>query len=709
VIGFERLDPLVQHHIVNTLGWRELRPLQEISIEPVLRGDNCLLLAPTAGGKTESALFPLLSQMCSQRWAAPGIIYVCPLKALINNLAERLERYTRMLGRSSAIWHGDVSPGERKQARAEPPDILLTTPESLEGMLISTNPQMKAHLRNLQCVVVDEVHAFAGDDRGWHLLCVLERLRAQSGKDFQRIGLSATVGNPEVLLKWLTGTSSRAQTVVQPLSEPGASADVTVDYVGSLENAATVIARLHRGEKRLVFCDSRSRVESLAGLLRTSGVQAFVSHSSLSIAERRRAEEAFARGEDCVIVATSTLELGIDVGDLDRVIQIDAPIRVASFLQRLGRTGRRPGKTRNCLFLCTTERSLLQSAGLLNLWQVGYVEPIIPPILPYHIIAQQAMALCLERGGMGRNDLITYLRRLVPSLEVQESDIANILGHMISSHVLDTDGVRYFIGNEGETQFGRRNYLELVSVFTSAPMLTVTDGRNELGQVDQNLFFSPEPCSGRLLSLAGRGWRVERIDWKDRRVYVTPSESPGKTTWMGTSAGLSLIMCRAIRSVLLADDMPSIWSQRTRECVGDLRQKLAFLKSRHTAILLQTGGRTCWLTFAGTALNLALAEALSHFQVKTKRSDDFAIWFDDQQKPDDIEIAMRKLSNAGAIQFIASNEEAEQLLKYSECLPADLLAREIVARRCAESDLNSVLAEPRQMVSQQELFTLSLD
>jgi hypothetical protein len=178
---------------------------------------------------------------------------------------------------------------------------------------------------------------------------------------------------------------------------------------------------------------------------------------------------------------------------------------------------------------------------------------------------------------------------------------------------------------------------------------------------------------------------------------------------MGTSAGLSLIMCRAIRSVLLADDMPSIWSQRTRECVGDLRQKLAFLKSRHTAILLQTGGRTCWLTFAGTALNLALAEALSHFQVKTKRSDDFAIWFDDQQKPDDIEIAMRKLSNAGAIQFIASNEEAEQLLKYSECLPADLLAREIVARRCAESDLNSVLAEPRQMVSQQELFTLSLD
>ena len=706
--GFERLDPLVQHHIVNTLGWRELRPLQEASIEPVLRGDNCLLLAPTAGGKTESALFPLLSRMCSERWIGPSVIYVCPLKALINNLGERMDRYTRMVGRGAAIWHGDVSQAERKQARQEPPDILLTTPESLEGMLISTNPQMKIHLRNLQAVVVDEVHAFAGDDRGWHLLCVLERLSARSGKDFQRIGLSATVGNPDELLRWLAGKSSRAQIVVQPPSERGTVADVTLDYVGSLENAAAVITRLHRGEKRLVFCDSRSRVESLAGLLRTAGVQAFVSHSSLSIEERRRAEEAFARGEDCVIVATSTLELGIDVGDLDRVIQIDAPTRVASFLQRLGRTGRRPGKARNCLFLCTNERSLLQAAGLLNLWQTGFVEPIVPPLLPYHIIAQQAMALCLEHGGMGKHDLLAYLRRLLPNQEIQESDLVNILEHMLSSHVLASDGARYFIGEEGETQFGRRHYLELVSVFMSAPVLTVTDGRNELGQVDQNLFFSPEPCSGRLLSLAGRGWRVERIDWKDRRVYVTPTEALGKTVWIGSSAGLSLVMGRAIRSVLLGDDAPAYWSQRTRECIRDLRLEFAFLKARHTAILFQTGGRHCWLTFAGTALNLALAEALAHFHVKTERSDDFAIWFDDRQTPDDIGSGLRRLSEVGAIQFIGFNEEAEQLLKYSECLPADLRAKEIVARRCTASDLNSVLAEPRQIVTMQESSSLSL-
>jgi ATP-dependent helicase Lhr and Lhr-like helicase len=148
-----------------------------------------------------------------------------------------------------------------------------------------------------------------------------------------------------------------------PFFGPTSAAEVMLDFVGSLENAATVISRLHRGEKRLVFCDSRSRVESLAGLLKSSGIEAFVSHSSLSASERRRAEDAFAHGDDCVIVSTSTLELGIDVGDLDRVIQIDAPSRVASFLQRLGRTGRRLGKVRNCLFLCTKADAHIRTAA----------------------------------------------------------------------------------------------------------------------------------------------------------------------------------------------------------------------------------------------------------------------------------------------------------------------------------------------------------
>src|SRR5262249_7503721 len=160
----------------------------------------------------------------------------------------------------------------------------------------------------------------------------------------------------------------------------------------------------HAGEKRLVFCDSRARVEQLASALRARGKETFVSHSSLSLDERRLAERAFAQGRGCVVVATSALELGIDVGDPDRGIQIDAPATVSSFLQRVGRTGRRRGTRRNCLFLATTDEGLLRAAGLIRLWARGRVEPAIPPPRPLHILAQQLMALALQEGGVGRGE-----------------------------------------------------------------------------------------------------------------------------------------------------------------------------------------------------------------------------------------------------------------------------------------------------------------
>jgi ATP-dependent Lhr-like helicase len=213
-------------------------------------------------------------------------------------------------------------------------------------------------------VVIDEIHAFAGDDRGLHLLSVIERIRRLAGREFQRVGLSATVGNPEALLDWLAGHCEGSRRVVS-VEAASVEADVYVDYVGSLENAATIISQLHAGEKRLVFCDSRRRVEELAVMLREREISTFVSHSSLSAEQRREAESAFRSETNCVIVATSTLELGIDVGDLDRVIQIDAPSTVASFLQRIGRTGRRPGTSRNCLFLATSDEALLQATSRL--------------------------------------------------------------------------------------------------------------------------------------------------------------------------------------------------------------------------------------------------------------------------------------------------------------------------------------------------------
>src|SRR6266508_2420703 len=383
---FDLLHPAIQHHVVNSLGWRALRPLQSATIAPILAGDHLIATAPTAGGKTEAAVLPLLSRMLSEDWRGLSVLYVCPLRALLNNLHQRLERYGQLVGRRVGLWHGDIGQPERNRLLAEPPDMLLTTPESLESMLVSTRIPRERWFAHVRAVVVDEAHAFAGDDRGWHLLAVLERITRLAGREVQRIALSATLGNPDELVAWLTATCHRPARVVSPPAEAGPSSDVALDYVGSLANAALVISRLHRGEKRLVFVDSRARAEQLAVALRDHDVTTFVSHGSLGIGERRAAEQAFAEERDCVIVATSTLELGIDVGDLDRVIQIDAPPTVAAFLQRLGRTGRRPDTARQALLLATGDDALLRAAAVLLRWAEGYVEPINAYPHPIHVL-----------------------------------------------------------------------------------------------------------------------------------------------------------------------------------------------------------------------------------------------------------------------------------------------------------------------------------
>ena len=441
------------HHIVNTLGWPSLRALQEEAAGPVLDGADALLLAPTAGGKTEAAVFPLLTAMDTQRWSGLSVIYVCPLKALLNNLLPRLESYAGWLGRRAAIWHGDVGAAARQRLLRDPPDVLLTTPESLEAMLISLKVEHGELFAGLRAIVVDEVHAFAGDDRGWHLLAVLERLTRVTGRPIQRIGLSATVGNPDELLGWLQGSGrgQRPGVVVAPGDRPAPGArhsppgDVELDYVGSVSNAATVIASLHRGEKRLVFCDSRQLVEEIGAALRERGVTTFLSHASLPLDERRRAEQAFAEARDCVIVATSTLELGIDVGDLDRVIQVNDPPSVAAFLQRIGRTGRRPGSRRNCLFLALNQGALLWSAGLLHLWGQGYVEPVVAPPEPRHIVAQQLLALCLQEHRIGSRLWVEAWNGLAPFDRSAEP----ILRYLVEQGFVDQDGELLFVGAFG--------------------------------------------------------------------------------------------------------------------------------------------------------------------------------------------------------------------------------------------------------------------
>lgn len=615
---FEQLNAAVQHHVVNTLGWRSLRPHQEQAIAPILRGDHVLVQAPTAGGKTESAMLPLLSRMVGEEWTGPSVLYLCPIKALLNNLEARLTQLTGMVGRTVGVWHGDVNQGTRKRLLRDRPDVLLATPESVEVMLVSRLVDHRRFFAQLRAIVVDEVHAFAGDDRGWHLLALMERITALADAPVQRVALSATLSNPEALLEWLTVGADAPRAVIRGTSLAAADADVTLDYVGSLDNAALVLSRLHRGEKRLVFCDSRAQVEELAQGLRSHGVRTFVSHSSLGVDERRRAEEAFSQGSDCVIVATSTLELGIDVGDLDRVIQIDAPRTVASFLQRLGRTGRRAGSQRNCLFLATNEDTLLRGAALLRLWDAGFVEPVHPPALPYHVLTQQLLAMILEEGGGVERAALE--RRVAPWLAtagMTAADLTLLLKHLLETEVLYADGPILVLGSEGEARYGAKNFLTLFSVFNTPPLVTVYHGAEEVGQVHPLSFLrrGDEPP---LLALGGHGWRVTHLDWPRKRAWVEPTAYRGRSRWLGGGAPMHHALAQAARDVL-RDGVPArLLSQRAQTALESLRDEFDWVADAQGTTLVveppESGAR--WWSFAGDLYNTAVVHRLKDAGVR---------------------------------------------------------------------------------------------
>ena len=665
---FDTLHPALQYHVVNSLGWTSLRPTQIEAIGPIQEGLHCLLLAPTAGGKTEAAIIPVLSRMLRENWSGVSVLYVCPIKALLNNLAQRLEHYAGLVGRRVELWHGDVSQSRKQRALKDPPDIILTTPESIEGMLISTRVERDTWFGSLRAVIVDELHAFAVDDRGWHLRAILSRLADYTVRPPQRIGLSATVSNPDQLLAWLAPEGER-----RVVGSAGVStdADVTLDHVGSLENAAIVISRLHRGKKRLVFCDSRSYTEQLGNLLRGHGVRTFVSHASLSAVERRQAETAFAEEKDCVIVATSTLELGIDVGDLDVVIQIDAPSTVSSFLQRMGRTGRRAGARRNCLFLATTYQGFLLSLGVLQKWQEAWVEAALPPPEPWGVVAQQALAMVLEQGLVPRHALLQRLQRAFP--ECEQSDIALLVDSAIDKAYLSmAEADLLQVGPTTEREYGRGHYRDLLATFSGSPLLTARFAGADVGYVDPSALTGDDAPMNILL--AGRSWRVVDIDWGRRVVTLEPGTGGGSARWTGTGRVLGGEVCGAIRIVLQRGTVAGVTT--SKRAAAALEEFSGGLPCAGEGPIITHDGKDrfrVW-TYAGTRFNRWLGYQLREV-VGPLREDELGL--DMRRDPTE---AMRGMAARSVALSTSELEQRRAEVKFGECVPAGLLERLLVRR-----------------------------
>jgi ATP-dependent Lhr-like helicase len=441
-----------------------------------------------------------------------------------------------------------------------------------------------------------------------------------------------------------------------------------------------------------VFVDSRQRAEELGNELKRLEVQTFVSHSALGFDERRQAERAFAEAENCVIVATSTLELGIDVGDLDRVIQIDAPSSVASFLQRLGRTGRRAGTTRNCLFLATDHAALLRAIALLALHDRGFVEPVLPPGKPYHLLAQQVLAQILQHKGVSRaswrDGVDTFLAQA--GLDAAAGD--EVLALLEGRALLAQDNGIYWFTEDGEKRLGGLNFLDLMSIFTSENLFEVRHGNRQVGKVDRVSFLMQG--QSRALLLGGRSWRILDIDWNRGLVSVEPTTDPGRSRWLGDGPEMSFEMAQAIRRVVCAREDPPRLSARARTALFDARTEMWWFDPDATTVCDAPNGRQQWWTHAGTVANIRLAWRLQQLLEAETRSDDMSVTLPDGVTRAEALQAIERL-RADEIPFdpVAFRPLAEKL-KFFETLPEARVDQLSLARYAARAALASVLGEP---------------
>jgi len=695
--AIDRLSPAVRYQIANGLGWNGLRPVQAMSTEAILDGANCVVLAPTAGGKTEAAFLPLLSKMDVEDWRGVSVLYVAPIRALLNNQEARLTKLTGLIGRRAGKGHGDVKEPARKRMISDPPDVLAITPESLEAMLLSTRTPARRFLAHVRAVIIDEVHAFAGDDRGAHLVALLERVTRIAETDIQRIGLSATVGDPEVIVQWLSGSSLRPQRVVDP-GGPRKPPDLALDFVGTLDNAALLIDRLHPGTRRLVFVDSRKRVEELGHRLSQRGVDVYLSHSSLALSQRTAAEKAFEEGTNCVIVATSALELGIDVGDLDHVIQIDAPSSVSSFLQRMGRTGRRAGSTANCTFLATDDDALLRAAAIIDLFRRGYIEPAAPSAWSPHVLAHQAIALAMQEQGSATHAWWNWIEGCAAFRNVSAPERESIVRHMVDNDILVEADARLALGARGEKLYGAKNFLELYAVFSTPRVLRVMHGQSEVGVVDASFLQDKEQKVPNFV-LAGRPWRIVGVDWKGGTCSVEPAEVGGYPRWFGLPVSLERSLCQAMRRVLASKDTDPSWSKRAVTQLELQRESHAFLEDSSLPLEEDPEGRCRWWTFGGGAGNRVLAGLLElELGERVSPSNTFITFSSGAAES---AVGIRQAIDALATRPLTWDDAARlvdpghrsRVSKFQPCLPPDIEHGLIARETMNVDDANATLAQ----------------
>ncbi|MDP7974867.1 MAG: DEAD/DEAH box helicase [Thermoprotei archaeon] len=595
-------------------GYVETTPIQELAMPHILRGRNVLIVAPTGSGKTEAAIFPSLQLLMEHKDLR--VIYVTPLKSLNRDITERISGLCNRVGLTIALRHGDTTSWERAKISKNPPRVLITTPELFEGLLIS--PSLSQLLKEAGIVIVDEAQELVNTKRGAALSLALERLAKRRG-EFQRIALSAYSSSLEQLALFAFGKRDH----VTAKYDGNRPMEITVSLLEPGDEDKVIRSEIAKNRSTLIFTNTRQEAEVLGKRLGSEGMVA-VHHGSLSREEREEAEREFKAGKIKGLVCTSSLELGIDVGSVDEVIQFGSPRRVETFFQRIGRAGHRQGGVARGKIITTNLLDYLESLVISKRTMLRQLEELPPPSKNLDVFAHELVGLLLDQGALKDTDLIAVFSRspYCPS-DVEAGQVLATLERMRV--------VRRYGGLIKKTLLTKKYYAQHISMLPNQSEFRVFDAvtHREVGSLDREFVVSR--CqNGSLIRLGGKDWRVSWVNPEAQEVWMTRASGLGAIpSWEGELIPVEKEVAQAVSEINL--DEPEIKALTDATSISNAKQLMRNLpylgKKMNFFSSFQEGslGLKIWSpngTKANTAFSLAFSRYLAEKDISIRHYND---------------------------------------------------------------------------------------
>lgn len=719
--AFELLHRTVQQKLWD-MKWTELRPIQLQTITHLLTvGGDCVVSSPTASGKTEAAFLPVLSSIADTPHGSVRAMYIGPLKALINDQFRRLEDLCARMDMPVHKWHGDVNAAARRALLDEPSGVLLITPESLEAMFVLRPTLVPSLFSKLDYVVIDELHAFLESERGAQLRSQLHRLRLRAGCNPTRIGLSATIGDPERALRWLRPEGPPAT----PIAADGAESAVRMRVRGiwkeprpetehdeassadtSLSELAGAILLACRGKTNLVFANAKAQIEALADELTTQASamsladEVVVHHGSLSKERREHAEARLRESTACTAVCSNTLEMGIDVGEISSVVQVSAPWSVASLKQRLGRSGRRADKTRVLRGYFVEERpaeksdvwdrlhlGFMQGLAIIELMLNDFLEP--PETERSHLstLVHQVLSTIAETGGLTALALHSRVVDGGAFGAVSRSDFGDLLRELGRRDLIEQmpDGT-LILGMQGQKIV---EHYSFYAAFNASSELRVICGSDEIGSV------ALPPPPGEHLILGGRRWRVEEVDVTRREVLVTPARGRRAPWYQSRGGTIHRVIHEKMCELLTGTIVPTYLDGVAIEILNSSRETATQCAGFKPRVQQFEGGMRLFV-WGGSRVQQTLTIA---FAAAGFRYSDEGVGFDVEATPAELRKFLNALTrnpNPSALAAFADERMRLRELgheKFEPFLPSDLWRHAFIEEQLAIDRAVEIAAE----------------